>query len=131
MAIVAPIVVNNGAATPVATTFSPEAPDINNAYSFVDRSGGISSGFKRMTVSTKPARGAAKVNRATLSIDVPTMQMVNGVNTLAYISRAKLELLLPVDSTDAERKDLYAFLVNSLSNTLLRGALRDLDPVYG
>lgn len=131
MAIVAPITVNNGAATPVAVTFNPEVQDSTGAYSFVDRSAGVSVGFKRLSITSKFAKGGALVNRSKLALEMPVTSVVNGVTTQAYVIRGSLDLIFPVQATDAERKDAYAFISNALSNTLLRGALRDLDPVYG
>lgn len=131
MAIVAPIAVNNGAATPVAITFNPEAQDTSGTYSFVDRTAGVSVGFKRLSINSKFARGTARVNRAKLTLEMPVTTTVAGVTTQAYVIRGSLDLIFPIEATDAERKDAYAFMQNALSNTLVRGALRDLDPVYG
>jgi hypothetical protein len=131
MAIVAPIAVNNGAATPVAVTFNPEAQDNAGTYTFVDRTAGVSVGFKRLAVNSKFARGTARVNRSKLTLEMPVTSVVNGVTTQAYVIRGSLDLIFPVEATDAERKDAYAFMQNALSNTLVRGALRDLDPIYG
>lgn len=131
MAIVAPITVNNGAATPVAITFNPEAQGTDGSYSFVDRTAGVSIGYKRLTTTSKFAKGSALVNRSKLALEMPVTSVVNGITTQAYVIRGTLDLIFPVQCTDAERKDAYAFLQNALSNALVRGALRDLDPIYG
>lgn len=129
MAAMAPISVNNGAATPVAVVFNPENQN-SGVTTFADRTSGIALGFRRLTVSNKFASGSAVVNRAKYAVEVPVLQTVNGVTTLAYTLRANVDVILPDAATDAERKDLYAFLANGLSNALVRGALRDLDPIY-
>lgn len=129
MAAIAPITINDGQATPVAVTFNPEnqAP---GSTSFVDRATGISAGFRRLTVSNKFANSSSVVNRAKYSVEYPVMTTVNGVTSVAYTLRATVDVIEPTSSTDTERKNLYAFLVNGLANTLVRGAIRDLDPLY-
>lgn len=123
------IVLNDGQATPVAVTFSPESvtPALS---SFADRTAGVASGFRRLKVSNAFAAGKSVVNRSKYSVEYPVTTTVNGVTTVAYVLRANLELILPDGSTDAERKNLYAFMANGLANALVRGALRDLDPLY-
>jgi hypothetical protein len=129
MANAAPIVINDGKATPAAVTFNPEDIATGNA-SFVDRTPGVATAFRRVSVQYKPARGAATVNRGTLNIEMPVTTLVNGITQVAYVLRAKVDVYLPVASTVAERNDLYAFLQNGLGNALVRGAVRDLDPIW-
>jgi hypothetical protein len=129
MAQAAPIVINDGKATPVATTFGPEEVAVGQA-SFVDRTPGVSLGFRRLTVQFKPARGASKVNRGKYFVEMPVTQTVNGITSAAYTLRATVDVILPDQSTVAERNDLFAFLQNGLSNALVRGAVRDLDPIF-
>ena len=122
------VVLNDGQATPVAVTFVPErvSPDLST---FVDRSTGIAMLFPRLGVSTKFAKSGGKVNRATFTIALPVGQLVNGVQTVARVYRVNVEMLLPDGGTDAERKNVFAFLTNGLNNSLIKGALRDYDPI--
>lgn len=129
MAAIAPITVNDGQATPVAVTFNPEN-QTPGAFSFVDRTAGVAVGFRRLSISNKFASGGALVNRAKYAVEYPVTAVVNGITTQAYVLRANVDVILPVASTDAERKNLFAFLVNGLQSTLVRGAVRDLDPLY-
>jgi len=129
MANAATITINDGKATPVAVAFTPE--DISSGLAvFADRSPGVSIGFRRLNVGYKPAKGASRVNRSKLAIEMPVTTTVNGVTTVAYTLRANVDIILPDASTGAERNDLYAFLQNGLGNALVRGALRDLDPIW-
>lgn len=129
MAQAAAIVLNDGQATPVATTFSPESvsPGLS---SFADRSAGIALGFRRIKVSTLFVGGKSRVNRAKVTIEIPTTAVVNGVATVAHTLRAGVDIIIPDGATVAQRYDLYAFLRNGLAHTLIQGALRDLDPLY-
>lgn len=129
MASAANITINDGQATPVAVTFAPESVT-SDVASFVDRTAGVAIGFRRLTTSNRFARGASKVNRAKFAVEYPVTTTVNGITTVAYTLRANVDLILPDPATDAERKNLFAFLQNGLSNTLVRGALRDLDPIW-
>lgn len=129
MAAIAPITINDGQATPVAVTFSPENQN-PGAFSFVDRTAGVAVGFRRLSISNKFANSASKVNRAKFAVEYPVTSVVNGITTAAYILRANVDVILPEAATDADRKNLYAFLANGLNHTLVRGAVRDLDPLY-
>lgn len=129
MAAIAPITINDGQATPVAVTFNPEN-QTPGAFSFVDRTAGVAVGFRRLSISNKFANTASKVNRAKYAVEYPVTAVVNGVTTTAYTLRANVDVILPEAATDAERKNLHAFLVNGLQHTLVRGAVRDLDPMY-
>lgn len=129
MAQATAIVINDGQATPVATTFNPESvsPGLS---SFADRTTGIALGFRRIKVSTTFAGGKSKVNRSKVSIEIPVTSLVNGITTVAYTLRANVDIILPDGATSAQRNDLYAFLKNVFANALIQGALRDLDPLY-
>jgi len=129
MATAASIVINDGQATPVAVTFGPEAvaPALS---SFSDKTAGVPLGYRRMKVSTTFASGKNVVNRGKLAIELPVVQTVNGIQSVAYTLRANVDVILPQASTDANRKDLYAFLKNALGHALVTGALRDLDPIF-
>ncbi|DAD51207.1 coat protein [ssRNA phage SRR7976325_18] len=125
----AAITINDGLATPVARTFNPDS--ITPALSvFSERSSGVALTFKRLTVATQMASGRTEVNRAKYSVALPVGTTVNGVTSLAYTLRANVEVILPDGCTDAERKDLYAFLTNGLNHASVKAAVRDLDPLY-
>lgn len=129
MAQATAITINDGQATPVAVTFNPE--QVTPALSvFADRAAGISSGYRRLKVRSSFATGKSVVNRAQLDIEYPVLQTVNGVSTVAYTLRGKVEVIEPDQCTDAERKNLYAFIKNALANPLIQGALRDYDPLF-
>lgn len=129
MPAAAAITINDGQATPVAVTFSPESVT-SDVSSFADRTAGVAIGFRRLNVSNKFAKGTSKVNRAKMTIDYPVTALVNGVTTVAYTLRASVDVILPDQATDAERKNLYAFVRNGLAHAQVQGALRDLDPLY-
>jgi hypothetical protein len=123
------ITINDGAATPVAKTFSPErvAPDLTT---FTERSSGVAAGFIRLGVGFSPASTKRSTNRVSINMDYPVLSTVNGVSTVAYIGRFQGTFVVPDVMTAAERANMAAFVTNALANTQIRGVIKDLDPLY-
>lgn len=133
MASIANMVLNDGQTTPVAKTFSPT--DATTAMAvWNDRSGGIDIGFPQVTLSLKKLKS---VNQVKVEIQVPTLEVISGADggytpspKVAYTSVGQLTFLLPVRSTLQERKNIAAFIKNSLSNAFVTGAVENLERVY-
>lgn len=123
------LVIADGQATPVNTTFAVEqaTPALS---SFADRGVGTAAGFRRIKVGNRFASAKSPINRSMMTLEMPTLQIVNGISSVAYVTRAKVEFLFPDTATDADRKNAYAFVKNALGNSSVQGALRDLDPFY-
>jgi len=123
------LTIDNGAATPVAKTFSPErvAPELST---FTERSSASSAGFVRLGIQFSPASSKRATNRIDVSLDLPVLQTVNGVSSVAYVGRFKGYFVVPDVMTQAERWDLHAFAANALANTTVKAVVRDLDPMY-
>jgi len=127
--ITAPLSIMNGAATPVAVTFSPErvAPELST---FVDRSGGVSALYPRLSVKFSPAAGNRPTNRVDVDLDLPVGATVNGVSTVASVGRVRCYAVIP-DTWDATiRANLVGLFANALDNATVRGVFKDLDPMY-
>lgn len=127
--VTGPISLNNGATTPVAKSFAPEqvSPQLST---FTERTAASSAGFLRLGVSLSPANGKRATNRVSLDLDMPILQTINGINTVAYVGRFKGYFVIPDAMTALERADLAAFVANALDNTQIRGMIKDLDPMY-
>lgn len=127
--ISAPVVVYDGKATPVAQTFHPErvAPELST---FVERTSGVSAGYKRISIGFSPASTKRPTNRIDVSFDFPVLGTTNGVSTVAYVARFKGYFVIPDTMTAAERKDFFALGWNALNTSPLTGVVRDLDPLY-
>lgn len=127
--ITAPLSINNGAATPVAKSFSPErvAPELST---FTERTATSSAGYARLSVSFSPASSKRATNRVDLALDLPVLSIVNGISTVAYVGRFKGYFVVPDTMTAAERADLVAYVANSLDLPAVRGTVKDLDPLY-
>lgn len=129
MQITAPLTINNGAATPVAKTFSPEQVDPEKSV-FAERSSGISAGFTRLGVIYSAASARRATNRIDISLDLPVLANVNGISSVAYVGRFKGTFVVPDVMTAAERADLHAFVANALNAAAVKGVIKDLDPLY-
>lgn len=143
MAAVAPIVINDGLATPVAHTFIP-LEQINGVWWFEDQTGVNPLGFQRIAVSlTRPlsaqvgASSQARVSRVKIAIHMPRLETLgnaaNGLTpaaTLAYKEQASCEFLLPERATAQDRKDGRVYLANLLANAQIVAMVDTLQSIY-
>jgi len=137
MATVAAIVINDGATTPVAHTFSPSrvAPEL---VTYQDRSAGVVAGFNILSVGTRYAdkkNGAQKVTvrmaLPQLAVTAPTTTTgIQPVPVAAFECFANIEFVLPSPSSVQNRKDLITLVKNCLANAAIYSAVVDLDPPY-
>jgi hypothetical protein len=131
------VVLNDGATTPVAHTFSPETLQGNQAK-MVDRSSGIPVGYPRLTIDLASPKGNANGNyRGMLRIQLPAMEALSVADsgfipapTKAYENIATVEFQLSGRGTLQNRKDLIAYLKNALSNANVLSVFQDLEAFY-
>lgn len=136
MAAIAPIVVNDGQATPVAHTFNPITtnPPIyrengNDATPVV--------GENEVALSLK-GNGSGPVRKAVVTLRVPVLETPSGASSegysappkVAYFLQANLELLLPIRSTAAQRKDLRTMCANLLRDAQVIALVEKLENPY-
>jgi len=124
-----PLSINDGLATPVARSFAPERVGPENSV-FVERTSGVSAGYKKLAVRFSAASAKRATNRVDIDLDLPVLQTISGVSTVAYVGRFKGYFVLPDQMTAAERADIAAFVANALDNTAVRAVVKDLDPMY-
>lgn len=137
MSQVSNIVINDGATTPVAHTFSPSrvAPDL---VTYQDRSAGVVAGFNILTIGTRFADKKNGAQKVTVRIALPTLAVtapttttgIQPVPTAAYECFANIEFVLPSPSSVQNRKDLLAFVKNSIAHAVIQSAVVDLDPPF-
>lgn len=132
------VVINDGATTPVAHTFSPVGID-GNAANFADRSGGIPVGYGKLTIALRePTNGGNGVYKASVKILIPTLEQTSpstatGIQpapTVAYTTTAHLDILMPARSSLQNRKDILAYVKNVLANATLVSVVENLENVY-
>ena len=131
----ASLTINDGATTPVAHTFSTKSNDQRQTV-WEDRASGVPVAYPKIILRTADTMTIRKVD---IGISVPTLEAVSGANTngftppstVAYIHRADLSLKLPQRGTLLERKNLYAYLKNSLALALFGSVVQDGEEISG
>lgn len=137
MAAIAPIVINDGQATPVAHTFSPSRIE-NGVTTFVDRSGGIALGFPTISHSLRQPSKGNRNYKLVVKVVVPVLEATSpststGIQpapTKAYDVFGTLEMVLPERSTTAQRKDVAAYIRNLMAHSVVFNSVEILEGQY-
>jgi hypothetical protein len=140
---IVPIVINDGASTPVAHTLSPIGKDDKGVFWFeqttptpVNQLGAKRIGYQQTRVldANKQLTGSS---RASYSLSVPTLETVAnnsaGITpppTLAYKEVARLSFDLPERSTPQERKDTRVLMANLMASAMMIANVDTLQPSY-
>lgn len=143
MPIIAPIVINDGAATPVAHTFSPIGKDEKGVFWFeqtspapVNALGAKRIGYKQTRVldAQKQLTGSSVI---VYTLALPTLETVAnnsaGITpppTLAYKEAARMEFTLAERSVTQERKDTRVLFWNFLNFAMPVANVDTLQPSY-
>lgn len=127
--VTGPIVIKNGAATPVDKSFAPIAvsPDLSV---FAEKSSAASSGYIKLSIGVSLANGQRNTNRVDINLDLPVTEIVNGVAQVTRTGRFKGYFVIPDAMTGSERADLVAYIANALDVAQIRSVVKDLDPLY-
>lgn len=137
MSAVAPIVINDGAATPVAHTFNP-ARQSGDMFEWADRSNGVAAGFNKISVLTRFGSTSNAGQRITLKVTAPTLAVTapasgSGVQpnpVAAYVCLATIEFLLPNAAGASARADILAYVKNLMGTAFVANMVQNLDAPY-
>jgi hypothetical protein len=137
MPAIAAVVINDGAATPVAHTFSPVSI-VGDVAKLADRSGGIALGYPVITQSVRSPGNGLRTYKVVQRVLYPILEVTSpstssGIQpapTLAYNLMCNIEWVLPERSTLAERKNLKAFVKNYLAHSNTTVVVEDFDTLY-
>jgi len=124
------VVINDGAATPVAVTFKPELVSGGNA-TFRDDRTGVSTQMPRISSRTSLSTAARPTNRVTYTVSLPVTKVVDGVSVVDYTLRADCQFVLPDRSTRVDRENLFAFVLNGMAAEPFKGTVVDVSPIWG
>lgn len=140
------VVINNGAASPVAKTFEPVNIDQNDVSHLAESSGGIPIGYGRLSFSLREPVGGIKagsnsssgVYKCLMKLEIPTLEVTSpstgsGLQpapTVAFVTMAKLEFMIPARATEAERKDILAYAKNLLAHSISTDLVVGLKNIY-
>lgn len=127
------IVLNNGATTPVAKTFT-FAMQNGLLFQYNEMSPGTYEGFNILTISIRPAAAANQGHKVTLKLKAPVLAVTapasgTGVQpnpVKAYESVFMAEFMLPKAASIENRKDILAFAKNLLASSTLTTLVQDL-----
>lgn len=136
MSAVADIVLNDGAATPVAHTFKPTNVS-PNLVTYHDKSSGVIAGYPKITLGNRlPSRENGNY-KASGRINLPVLETAATASsgftpgpTVAYSLSAAVDAIIPARATLAERQDLYAFASNLLAHAVFGELVKDMDLPY-
>lgn len=141
MSQIAAISINDGLPTPTSHTFSPQNAQLGSSEPalFLDRSGGIYSGFQRLSMlvrrseSNKATKVMLKLASPVLSVTSPsTATGIQPQPTVAYTVLCDVTFTFPDSCTLQERQNARAYLASLLNpaTTIVKAAIEDLSPAY-
>lgn len=137
MSAIAPIIINDGQATPVAHTFNPTEA-VPPTYRENGNSAVPAIGQAEIMASLRMAQGGNGINKAVITLKVPVLETISGSTVggmtpapeVAYYMTFKGEVLLPNRSTGAQRKDLRVLMKNLLDNAQIISLIDTLERPY-
>lgn len=120
------IVVNNGAATPVAKTFTLYTPGSDTVPAeYKLKEGSISGVFPSLTVMAKKTSNASR--KASIRIRVPSSytDSVTGLTKVGSAYEFNGTVSVPDDFPEALKNDGVAFVANIMNHPLIKEVMRD------
>lgn len=125
----AALAVNDGQASPVEHTFNPVSTNGAKAE-WADRSPATPAGFLKISHEVSPPSGSRTVYRVTAGYMLPVLATVDEVEVAVRYSSAQVILNIHPDSTLQERKDLLAYVTNSLGLAGWISSVENLEPYW-
>lgn len=129
MPAIAALAINDGQAAPVSHTFNPVTTDGSKAQ-WADRSPSIPAGFRSISHEIVGPNGTRTVHKASLGFMIPVVVNVDGVDTVVRYNSGQIILNVHPESLLQERKDLLAYMVNTMSNASMKTSVENLEPFY-
>jgi hypothetical protein len=126
------LTINDGAATPVAHSFTPRG-FVGPAFTtLVDLDNDIPAARPVLSLSMSPASSKRNTNRVKISFDYPktATSLVDGTERLVYTARFNADVVIPNDMASADRADFAAFIKNALADSVVEGYIKELDPIW-
>lgn len=122
------IVINDGATSPAAHTFSPIGKPGGSEYDFyVERTSGKPEFQAEVRVRTQIARSVGAPYKVFVSMILPKTVTVDSVESLDRQNRVDVTFTLASKGVTQDRKDLRVLLSNLLGNAQLIGIVDNLE----
>lgn len=129
MPAIAALTINDGAATPIAHTFSPVATNGSKAE-WADRSPGIPAGYLTLSDEVRKPTGPGTAHRKIVGLNAPVTATVDGSLKVVRNSSAQVILNFAQDSTVQERKDLLAYVSGYLGNADVKLSIQNIESFW-
>lgn len=129
MPALAALAINDGEASPVEHTFNPVSTNGSKA-SWADRSPATPAGFLLISHEISAPSASRTVYRLQAGYMLPVLATVDEVETVVRYSSAQVILNIHPDSTLQERKDLLAYVANSLGLASWKTSVENLEPFW-
>lgn len=124
------LVINNGAGTPVAKTFTlltPAAGD-NSVASWALKEGAISSIFPKITALARVTGNQARRVQVKLKVPSSYTDTVTGLTKVGSAFEFDGYATVPDDFPEALKNDAVAFTKNLIATALIQAMIRDALP---
>lgn len=84
---------------------------------------------QRNRLVTRPGRYTKTrlTDKPFYGVEVPVIRSISGVNTVIGTIRINGDAIYPIDATNVEVKDAFAFFVNGLGDAIIKAQFRDRD----
>lgn len=133
MANQATITLNDGAATPVAHSFTPVNVNADGVAKYSDKSLGIAIGYPIVTLQAKESTKQFRSSRVIGKVVLPVLEQVAGSSNtgftpapvVAYPLYFNFDFTLPDRCTIQNRKDILAYAKNLLTNAIVSSLVVD------
>jgi len=124
------LVLNNGAGTPVAKTFTLLAPaaGYNAVAAWALKEGTISSVFPKITILARPTGNQSKKSQIKLQIPSSYTDTVTGLTKVGSAFEADVSVSVPDDFPEALKNDAVAYTKNLVAHALVQAVMRDGSP---
>lgn len=137
MAQIANIVINDGAATPVAHTFIPQSIVSGSHAKWRENQSGLPI-IGQGVLEVKVAELRSGVMQCHVSLATPCLEAASGANANGYTAAPKVAYTPLVGATFnfdkrttmQQRKDLRVLLMNALANAIVIDAVDNLNPAF-
>jgi hypothetical protein len=129
MPAIAPLVVKDAVGAGVDHTFAPTSTN-GSKSEFSDRSTATPAGFRKIHHEVLPSGSNRPLNGITIGFYDPRETVVDGVTVITSSNSAKVTLNLAPDSTVQERKNLLAYVANTLGLASIKTTIENIEPFY-
>jgi len=142
------VVINDGAATPVARTFSPGLKGTDGMQRWFEKTSVNAIGFwtlgQKFREPLTPKGGVrssdqSRMYQTTIKVQLPVLETTSAATgtgippapTVAYTPWVEVTFSLPERSTVQDRKHLRLLLINYLSHANAVATIEQLEPIFG